>query len=275
MGGCKWQPAWAVTYPWAQAVPGKPGRVFCKLCLGDFSCVNGKYTLKLHGEGDKHGEREKKAAKEKSAGTAVIQGQIEGALQKAEAAAVKQRRVKDQALKAEAALATLIGTHNMPLGTVDCLAELLPKIFTDSEIVKQMSLHKDKAKYILRFGVAKRMKEKVLVQLRAWPYSLNFDESVKGGKSQMEIVVIFRNTRDNIERSHLLTVEMTVGLTGANISKAVFDSLDQMEVPFKNRLVSNRTDGCSVMLGNKNGCHVNSQAMVRKVNLAVLTIKLL
>ena len=78
MGGCKWQPAWAVTYPWAQAVPGKPGRVFCKLCLGDFSCVNGKYTLKLHGEGDKHGEREKKAAKEKSAGTAVIQGQIEG-----------------------------------------------------------------------------------------------------------------------------------------------------------------------------------------------------
>ena len=52
--------------------------------------------MKLHGEGDKHGEREKKAAKEKSAGTAVIQGQIEGALQKAEAAAVKQRRVKEK-----------------------------------------------------------------------------------------------------------------------------------------------------------------------------------
>ena len=80
---------WAVTYPWAQQVPGKPGRVFCKLCLSDFSCDKGTSTLKEHGEGKKHSDREEKAAKEKSSGRAVMQGQIEGAMQKAEAAAAK------------------------------------------------------------------------------------------------------------------------------------------------------------------------------------------
>ena len=54
---------------------------------------------------------------------------------------------------------------------------------------------------------------------------MNFDESVKGGKSQMEIVVIYRNSMDNIDRSHLLTIDMKEQLTGENISKAVLYSL--------------------------------------------------
>jgi len=43
---------------------------------------------------------------------------IEGALRNSEAAAVQQRRVKDETLKAEASLATLMATHNLPLGTI-------------------------------------------------------------------------------------------------------------------------------------------------------------
>ena len=31
---------------------------------------------------------------------------------------VQQRRVKDETLKAEASLATLMATHNLPLGTI-------------------------------------------------------------------------------------------------------------------------------------------------------------
>ena len=104
------------------------------------------------------------------------QGTMEAALRKAEAAAVQQRKVKDQARVAEAALATLIATHDLPLRTVDCLAELLPKIITDSEVVKEMSLHNAKARYILCFSVAKAVKEKILKQMRKWPWSLNFDE---------------------------------------------------------------------------------------------------
>ena len=41
----------------------------------------------------------------------------------------------------------------------------------------------------------------------------------------MEIVVIYRNSMDNIDRSHLLTIDMKEQLTGENISKAVLYSL--------------------------------------------------
>ena len=53
----------------------------------------------------------------------------------------------------------------MPLNLMDCLAELFPKIITDSEIVKEMSLHQTKARYVLRFSVAKKVKEKILKQM--------------------------------------------------------------------------------------------------------------
>ena len=265
MGGCKWDPAWANPFPWAQPLPGKPGRVFCSLCGTDFSCDKGVFSVKQHEGGNKHDARAKKAALEQSnkKGGPSKQGTMESAVRKAEAAAVKQRRIKDQARVAEAKIATLIATHDLPLRTVDCLAELLPKIITDSEIVKEMSLHRAKACYVLRFSVAEGVKEKLLKQMRKWPWSLNFDESVKGGRSQMELVVIFRNSADRIQRSHLLTVDMKGKLTGENISKTVFSSMDEMNIPYQDLMVSDRTDGCSTMTGIRNGCHVNSKKMVR------------
>ena len=262
MGGCKWNPVWASQFSWAQSLPGKPGRVFCSLCGSDFSCDKGTADVRRHDGGDRHKDRAKNAALEQKKGGPSKQGTMEASVRRAEATAVKQRRVKDKARIAEASLSTLVATHDLPLRTLDCLAELLPKIITDSEIVKEMSLHRAKACYVLRFSVAKRVKEKILKQMRKWPWSLNFDESVKGGKSQMELVVIFRNTADRIQRSHLLTVDMKEKLTGENISKTMFSSLDKMNVPYKDLMVSNRTDGCSVMTGVRNGCHANSKKMV-------------
>ena len=273
MGKCKWNPAWQTSFPWARPVAGDPHRVFCSYCTSTFKCSKGTSELKDHGDGRGHQAREGNATSEIARGIRTTkQGSIEGALRNSEAAAVQQRRIKDETLKAEASLATLVATHNLPLGTMDCLAELLPKIFHDSAIAKQMSLHRTKATYILRLGVAKAARDKILCQMRIWPYSLNIDESVKGGNSQLEIVVIYRSKQDLIERAHLGAVDMKVSLTGANISKAMFNSLDEMGVPYKNLLVSNRTDGCSVMLGVNNGCHVNCKAVVRETLESKLTV---
>ena len=98
-------------------------------------------------------------------GAVLKQQSIEAGLRTSEAMAVKQRRIKDQARVAEAKLTTLNATHDMPLNLMDCLAELFPKIITDSEIVKEMSLHQTKARYVLRFSVAKKVKEKILKQM--------------------------------------------------------------------------------------------------------------
>ena len=133
MGGCKWDPAWANPFPWAQPLPGKPGRAFCSLCGTDFSCDKGVFSVKQHEGGNKHDARAKKAALEQSnkKGGPSKQGTMESAVRKAEAAAVKQRRIKDQARVAEAKIATLIATHvqcmlaNNPNATERCPCDFL------------------------------------------------------------------------------------------------------------------------------------------------------
>ena len=143
----------------------------------------------------------------------------------------KALKVKDAARIAEAKLSNLIATHNIPLGLYDCLAELLPQIITDSEIVKQMSLHRTNAHYTLIFGTALHLKKKLVKQLQVWPFSVNFDESVKGKASQLEINVSYREESNRICRAHLVTVDMKVKLTGENISNAVFSAMDKLNIP--------------------------------------------
>jgi hypothetical protein len=263
MGGCKWNPLWAAEFPWAKPCPSDPTKIGCTVCQVQFSCDKGRGDVKRHGLGVKHVTKEKNLAADKLKGVLTKNDSIQDSFKKHEKAAKEQRKSKDQALRAEAALCSLIATHNLPLAMMDCLAVLLPKIITDSEIVKQMNLHRTKAVYTLEFGVAKHERDKILKQLALWPFSLNFDESVKGKASQLELVVIFRNTKDLIQRSHLVTVNMKERLTGENISNAVFEAMDKMNINYEVGLVSERTDGCSTMLGVRIGCHAFSKKKVR------------
>ena len=107
MGGCKWNPVWAKTFPWAKPVEGKPGRVFCSLSASNFSCDKGKSVLTYHDKQSKHSNLALNAAHEQP-GAVLKQQSIEAGLRTSEAMAVKQRRIKDQARVAEAKLTTLI-----------------------------------------------------------------------------------------------------------------------------------------------------------------------
>ena len=119
----------------------------------------------------------------------------------------------------------MIATHNVPRSLINCLAEMLPVIIPDSQIVKQMSLHHHKAFYTLTFGTAEHVKKKLVSQLQQWPFSINYDESVKGKASQLELNVSYRDENKRVCRAHLVTVDMVVALTGENISKAICNCL--------------------------------------------------
>ena len=260
MSGCKWRPQWKQDYTWAAPVAGKNNRVFCTSCHSDFNCDRGIYELKRHEKNAKHVNNESKKASEVEKGVKTIS--ITESLKKAEAKNVEVRKTKDAALKAEAMLSNLGATHNLPSSVFNCLAELLPKIITDSDIVKHMSLHRSKAFYTLIHGTAPDIKKKLVKQLQLWPFTLNYDESVKGKASQLELNVSYRGQDDRILRSHLVTINMEVGLTGVNISRALFQSMDEMGIPYRERLVSERTDGCATMLGIHKGCHVKNKEIV-------------
>ena len=134
MGRCKWKPNWKKDYPWAFPVAGKPYRVFCISCDSDFSCDRGTNELNRHQTNSKHINDDSRKVSAAEKGLRSIS--ISESLKKAESKNVEVRKIKDLALKAEAKLSNLIATHNIPASVVNCLAELLPKIITDSEIVK-------------------------------------------------------------------------------------------------------------------------------------------
>ena len=260
MPGCKWNPEWQRKYSWACPVKGNPQRAFCSVCDSDFSCDHGSAELKRHDGNIKHKNNVERRKVVDAAGTRSIS--ITESFKKAEAISSEQKKIKDAALIAEASISNLIATHNVPRSLINCLAELLPVIIPDSQIVKQMSLHHHKAFYTLTFGTAQHVKKKLVSQLQQWPFSINYDESVKGKASQLELNVSYRDDKNRICRAHLVTVDMVVSLTGENISKAVFSAMDTLGIPYKNKLVCERTDGCSVMLGIHAGCHVFNKRVV-------------
>ena len=254
MGKCKFNPEWKITFPWAEASAGDVHGYFCGTCVSSYSCKNGKAELAKHEKTAKHISRAKPVPVNPLTGARTKDTPITSAFKKAEIVALEQRKISDQARKAEVAISSLVATHNVSLPTIDCLAELLPKIFPDSKIVQTMSLHRTKATYTLIY-FADNIRSKIVNQLKQWPFSVNYDESVKGKSSQLDIVVSYRNKSDRIQRSHLLTLDMKVSLTGKNISDAVYGALESLGIPIGTRVVSERTDGCSVMTGVKIGCH--------------------
>ena len=253
MGKCKFSPVWSMQHSWAIASKKSVSGYYCSICCEDYSCANGHAELVKHEKTQKHIFRAK-SVQPSSGSTRNKQTPILAAFEKAGEVAQDERKVADQARRAEVAISSLVATHDLSLPTLDCLAELLPKIFPDSKIIKKMSLHRTKATYTLLY-YADNLRKKIVDQLIKWPFSVNFDESVKGKSSQLDIVVSFRNKDDRNQRSHLLSIDMKVSLTGENISNAVYGALENLGIPIKRRVVSERTDGCNVMLGVRLGCH--------------------
>ena len=167
MPGCKWKPEWQRKYSWALPVKGNPQRVFCSVCNSDFCCNHGSAELKRHEENSKHKNNLERRKVVDAAGTRSLS--ITDSFKKAEAISSEQKKIKDAALIAEASISNLIATHNVPRSLINCLAEILPVIIPDSQIVKQMSLHHHKAFYTLTFGTAQHVKKKLVSQLQQWP----------------------------------------------------------------------------------------------------------
>ena len=52
-----------------------------------------------------------------------------------------------------------------------------------------MSLHHCKAQYTLTCGTTPHIKKQLVKQLQKWPFSINYDKSVKGKALQLQLNV--------------------------------------------------------------------------------------
>ena len=256
-----WNPNWGTTYPWARGVAGHKHKVYCSVCHNDFNCSKGEDKLRRHEKSTKHKDNTEKQIKPVG-GVKMKENTIQAALKKSEAKAVEQRQVKDDALRAEAGLVAFMVNHNLPRAVIDCMAEFLPKFIHDSEIVKNMRMHRHKADYTLKFGLADHARKKMVTQMNKFPFSTNYDESVKGKSSQVTVIASYRGEDNRIKRRHLVTINIKVMMSGENLCNLVFSSLDTLKVNYVTRQISERTDGCMVMLGKHKGAHTMAKNKV-------------
>ena len=88
--------------------------------------------------------------------------------------------IKNKATRAEIKYALRVVKHHSSFNFCPDLAEFLRDIFSDSPAVSNFTLGKTKYMYLIKFGIASWIRQKVMNQVSASPYvSLPFDHSHK------------------------------------------------------------------------------------------------
>ena len=98
--------------------------------------------------------------------------------------------VKRKAKDFEIALCAELARHNVPLKLTDCLVDLIKHHINDSEILKSVQLHEDKARYLINHGLGPLFEEEVVNKLKnCIAFGISFDESEVNKKTELEATV--------------------------------------------------------------------------------------
>ena len=252
---------------WLESNPNVKGEARCKLCrtaLGEKKVIKvaeGYSAITKHASGSKHKSNLAKVQTdpEHNLFEAVPQQiGLEEAFNNARNKNHEDEERKAKLLKAQIKFAAMVAHHNIPSSFNSCFSDCVSELFPDSEVAKlwhsrEFGMRETKGDYFISHGVAKFQYEELVNIMKTNFFSLNFDESSMNKKTELDINVSFVK-QDRVVKTNFRVVEMTGSTTAAAIVDAVFEALDVGFIPRTN-IVSLSTDGCSTMLGSKNGVH--------------------
>ena len=127
---------------------------------------------------------------------------------------------KNNVIDAEIRWCLKVVTSKFSQHSCDEVVKLFSVMFPDSEIAKNMTLQKDKCKYVIKYGLAPYFEELLLKEISISPfYSLSFDESLNKHlqKSQMDILVRYWNEDKGIAETRYLTSQFLGGAKADDI----------------------------------------------------------
>jgi hypothetical protein len=181
---CSFNPDWLNEFSWLELIKDDKSWGRCRPCHSTISVKKGRFDVNKHGKNPTHIRNEAAETEPNPfTGTNTKQSTIAEALQKSQSMRNKQQESKDGALKFEYGVFLAAANHNISGGFVECVVSLVKKNVTDSQIVKEIKMSRDKSIYILEESIAPNLEAKVIGFMISWPYSLNYDESVVGKKS--------------------------------------------------------------------------------------------
>ena len=153
----------------------------------------------------------------------------------------------------------------------DVMPDLFKKMFPDSPVAQQFQMKKDKARYMIVFGIYPALRASLIATINASPwYSVSFDESHNRHqqKCQMDINIRYWNNHKNIvESSYLdsrflyrpnaenLVEELTISTKELDMQKFLHLSMDG---PFTNWCVLDLLDERLVEQGFRRTLNIGS-----------------
>ncbi|CAG5035893.1 unnamed protein product [Parnassius apollo] len=158
---------------WLKRDPKDPYRAVCVMC--DAKLIADRVVIKIHGEGAKHVKRTTAAPAQSSIATAFEK--------------VKQSD-DDKCKASEIKLAAFMAEHKISMRVMDHLVDLLPTMFPDSQIAKNMKMKRTKCQAIINNILGESEKQDLCADLKEQKFSLMIDESTDIGAVKTMCVVV-------------------------------------------------------------------------------------
>ena len=174
------------------AVQATPGHANCKYCVD--TVINfkaGKQKLLDHSQTKKHQDNVKKNEKNKTQPSIV---DVFAADAEMLAERKKKQELEDKTQELEIAITLLLARHSVPSTVVDCIMSTLKEKVTDSQIIANVKLGREKARYLTEHGLGEYFEEETIKKLRSCDaFGVAMDESEVNKQSELEVICIIIN----------------------------------------------------------------------------------
>lgn len=222
---------------WCEAA--NSGYVFCRFCKKEVSiCQGGLTRIKGHAETQKHKTNAASLRNTKRltvSATPRISGQTK----------------EDKKTDAEIRLAVFAAEHDLPFLIFDTLSKTLIEIFSDSQIAQQMKIKRQKANYVITFGLATYFKKVLSADLQSKVFSLMIDEGSIGDRKWLAAMVRHVSSSGKV-MSDFLFIRSVSKADAETLKDVILSELAELKIPFKNCL-SIMCDSANVMRGSSGG----------------------
>lgn len=171
--------------------------------------------------------------------------------------------------RAEMKIVSALAVYDLPISLVDDLIPILKDSFPDSEIAKQIMLHRTKATGVLKNKLAKSFSELLIEKLRNGFFSIIVDEVTDiSNTKQLGLVVTYYDEESNAIKTSFLELKECTSGTAKHIYEAMRNTLSEHCIPFEN-VAGFSADTCNVMFGGSNSVAV----LLKKDNPFIVNIK--
>ena len=181
--------------------------------------------------------------------------------------------LKNEVINAEILWCLKLVAGHLSYNSCSNISKIFKTMFSRSDVARQFSLGKSKARYMILYGSAPYCKAELLGQINSFPqFSLSFDESLNTTlqKCQMDIKVKFFNNTTNMVVTQYLDSKFLERWNTDNLFTCICESISglseskflqlSMEGPSVNWVVLDKLDDLLVENGHTKTAHIGSCA---------------